>query len=154
MRALLAILALLPGVASAQATQPGQALPPSVQVQWLDPHVAQLAWAGGTGPGACVWRVRQYYQDYHQEPTCNVEAGTLFLGNDAYKGDIYQLRDRDGITVLATAQLGDPPRYVQRLPIIAMPAAGAAGMVVGAGRGVTARAHLRLHGANWPPRTE
>jgi hypothetical protein len=121
MKRLLAILVLLPGLAAAQPSQPGEPLPPSVQVQWLDPHVAQLAWAGGTGPGSCVWRLRPNHPTYHQEPTCNVESGTLFLGNDAYKGDTYQLRDRDGVTVLAEAELGDPPRYVQRLPIIAKP---------------------------------
>jgi hypothetical protein len=123
-RALLAIvLALLPGLASAQATQPGAPVPPAVSVQWLDPHVAQLGWSGGTGPGSCVWRLRPNHPIYHQEPTCNVESGTLFLGNDAMKSDRFELRGRDGVTVLASAELGDPPRYVQRLPIIAKPPA-------------------------------
>jgi hypothetical protein len=95
--------------------------PPSVSARWLTPTTAEVAWSGPGGAGSCVWRVRPYHPTYHQEPTCNRESGVMFLGNDAIEGDRYELRARDGVTVLASATLGEAPRYLMILPIVTAP---------------------------------
>jgi hypothetical protein len=95
--------------------------PPSVSARWLTPTTAEVAWSGPGGAGSCVWRVRPYHPTYHQEPTCNRESGVLFLGNDAIEGDRYELRSTDGVTVLASAELGPAPRWEQRLVLVIRP---------------------------------
>jgi hypothetical protein len=95
--------------------------PPSVSVRWLTPTTAEVAWQGPGGAGSCVWRVRPYHPTYHQEPTCNRESGVVFLGNDAIEGDRYELRDRDGVTVLAWAELGPAPKWEQWLVLVVAP---------------------------------
>jgi hypothetical protein len=110
--AILLCLSALPVAAQAPAT---------VSARWLTPTTAEVAWSGPGGAGSCVWRLRPYHPTYHQEPTCNRESGVMFLGNDAIEGDRYELRARDGVTVLAWAELGEAPRWEQRLVLVVGP---------------------------------
>lgn len=114
MKPLLAILALLPALVSAQPA-------PAVDPHWLSPRRAEVAWSGPGGPGVCVWRIRQYYHDRVFAETCAAPGGVLAVGNDAEEGDRFELRGLNGVTVLASAELGEAPRYELWFPLFVAP---------------------------------
>lgn len=110
MKRLLAILALLPALVSAQ--------PASLEAVWTSPRTAQVAWTGPGGPGVCVHRERAYnlHKIYAEE--CGRPSGVIALGVDAEVGDRFMLVAFDGVTVLAEAELG---QHEQRLVLVVAP---------------------------------
>lgn len=97
---------------------PAQTEPPSLTAVWTSPRTAQVSWTGPGGPGVCVHRERAFnlHKIYAEE--CGQPSGVLLLGVDAEVGDRFSLRGFYG-EVLAEAELGERPRYVMILPLVA-----------------------------------
>jgi hypothetical protein len=93
--------------------------PPSVSARWLTPTTAEVAWSGPGGPGVCLVKDHPAYGAVFL--ACEA-SGALVLrrgGDYAYvprEGDRFFLWS--GTQILAEAILGEPPKYIQRLPII------------------------------------
>jgi hypothetical protein len=96
--------------------------PPSVSARWLTPTTAEVAWSGPGGAGVCLVKDHPGYGAVFLDCAA---SGALVLGRGgdyAYaprEGDVFILWD--GTRVLAWATLGEAPRYLMILPIVAAP---------------------------------